>query len=545
MQPEQVIHHSMFQRIVSFIVMMTFFCSSLFVPSAQAGTSIWVAPTSGVTSTWATFAAVPSNWIHATNSAGYGQGVSLPRDNWTQIGSMTWNRRADQQGFDWKMIRGDRWITYNRQTAARAGLSSDQINNTYTALPKNASYVFAQYVPESATLIIEMQKVERLPNGTIGAYRADFTPWHGEWNKWRREYLSTAEFNLPAAFQVGNNPFEQFKGASVTDNVFHNISWEAASVAIGLAMIHSDAHFAFVSAETNRFTQSTKKSGGLFKKTITTYIDGYAKPQWFIGSFIEAQPDGGIASICVKAIGAASASGNTSTCDDPGHLASSMISMKEWKGGNLPASEDHLYSYVNKKSSFTMLAFTILTFIVSYGILSGLAIAEGAAGTSMVGIDAATGAAIGAGTYAGVGMLSGASLTDAQAGWAGNTGDGVLTPNSGAWSSHESYLIQGINNKMIYSRVGTGMSGEASLYHGTCTNEAMTKSQCVAAGLDPGQMHRADSYHDVNSVVQMRTRQAQCLQENPALAGVALEKCAAGLTDSTGTISAWTVTTGQ
>jgi len=542
MQPEQEIRHSLFQRIVSFIVLTTFSCTALFIPTAQAGTSIWVAPTSGVGSAWSGFAAVASNWIHATNSAGYGQGISLPRDDWTQIGSMTWSRRADQQGFNWQMIRGDRWITYNRETAARAGLTSAQINNTYTALPKNASYVFAQYVPESATLIIEMQKVERLPNGTVGAYRADFTPWHGEWNKWRREYLSTAEFKTPAINQIGYNPFEKFKGASVTDNVFHNISWEAASVAIGLAMIHCDAHFAFVSAETNRFTQHTKKSGGLFTKTITTYIDGYATPQWFVGSFVEAQPDGGIASICVKSVGAASANGNTASCDDPGHLASSMISMKLWNGGNMPSNEDHMYSYVNKKTSFTMMAFTILTFIVSYGMLSALTATIGLAD---VGISAAGGAAIGAGVYAGVGMLSGASLTDAQAGWAGNTGDGVLTPNTGAWSSHESYLVQGIKNKMINSRVGTGMTGDAALYHGNCTNEAMTKTQCIAAGLDPGQMHRADSFHDVNSVVHMRTMQAQCLQENPALTGVALEQCAVGITDSTGTTSAWTVTTGQ
>ena len=311
-------------------------------------------------------------------------------------------------------------------------------------------------------------------------------------------------------------------------------------------MVHSDSHFAFIASDKTRFDQYTRKSGGLFKKTVTTYIDGYVKPQWFVASFIEAQPDGGISAICVKDIGATTGYGNTTSCDDPAHLATSMVSIKEWKGGNMPEIEEKAYAWVHKKSSFTVLAFTILTFIVTYGAMSAFAgaMGVGASGAS-VGLSSLQGAAIGAGVYAGVNILSGASLTEAQAGWAGNTGNGVLQVNSGSQSEHQRNLNAGIRNKQTNSRVGTGLQGVSKVYKGNCTDETMTKKQCIAAGLDPGQMHRADSFHEVNIVKQMRIREAECKQEKPNISKAVLQKCAAGLMASDGSVTPWTVDTGQ
>jgi len=50
----------------------------------------------------------------------------------------------------------------------------------------------------------------------------------------------------------------------------------------------------------------------------------------------------------------------------------SGVSIQAWEGGNMPATEENVYSYVHKKSSWTMLAFTILTFAVTWGLSAGL-----------------------------------------------------------------------------------------------------------------------------------------------------------------------------
>ncbi len=170
---------------------------------------------------------------------------------------------------------------------------------------------------------------------------------------------------------MGYSPFENFKGAK-TDNAFHNISWEGFGVAVGLAMRYSRAHIAYIAADKTRFTQNVKKSGGMFKKMVKTYIKGYVKPQWFVASLVNIQPEGGISSICVVSVRGKTSNGNTSTCDAPEHVASSNVSMVEWNSADMPQTEEMVYNYYQKKSSFT-----ILTFAVTWGIASIASVAVG------------------------------------------------------------------------------------------------------------------------------------------------------------------------
>lgn len=528
----------MFRKLVSTFLVICITGMSLITPgTATAGTSIWIASASGVSSSWAAWAANAGNWISMPNSMGYGTAVKFPRDNYTQIGQMTWARdtsNPNQAAFNWKMIEGQRWITTGREELGMAGVPSDQISARIDAFPKTASMVFAAYSPDTAEAIIEIQKIEKTPTGQLVVYRADYTPWHGEFQKWRRDYLTPAERATPS--QLGYNPFESFKGATVTDPVFHNISWEGVGVAVGIAMRYSEAHIGWVAADKTRFTQHTKKSGGLFKKTVTTYIDGWAKPQWFVATPIEMQPDGGISAICVKNVGTANAKGTTATCDATEHVATSGVAMSEWNGGNMPNTEENVYSYVNKKSSFTVLAFTILTFAVTWGLASFANLAIGAGAVSGGGISGLSAGLIGAGVYAGVAALGGAGLTTAQAGWAGSTGNGVLTPDYGSMDQHQQRLVQGVRNKQIYSRIGTGLQGVQTLYHGNCP-EGYSTAQCKAAGLDPGTLHRPDSYNETNTVLDMRQREVDC--KSTGLTGAALAQCAAPKA------GVWTTTTGQ
>ncbi len=261
-------------------------------------------------------------------------------------------------------------------------------------------------------------------------------------------------------------------------------------------------------------------------------------------------------SICVVNNGVVT-SGTTSSCDRVEHMASSGVSMVEWTGGNMPSTEENVYSYVNKKSSFTVIAFTILTFAVTWGLaaaLSGVVGAGGAVGATatLAGLNSLSVGLIGAGLYAGVAVLGGASLTAAQSGWAGTTGNGVLTPDIGSMNEHQQRLIQGVKNKQINSRVGTGLAGVKSLYSGNCA-ESYTSAQCKTAGLDPGAMRRPDTYIESNTTLQMREAETQCKTLVPAsnwvkaktdtviaeAVRVWVQKCAAPKAGE------WTVTTGQ
>ena len=435
------------------------------------------------------------------------------------------------------MIDGERWITTGRVELGAAGVSSAQMSDNLAAFPKTAAYVFASYSPDSAMGIIEMQKVEKTPTGQLVVYRADYTPWHGELYKWRRDYLTPTEASDPS--RMGYNPFENFKGAKA-DNAFHNISWEGFGVAVGLAMRYSKAHIAYIAADKTRFTQNVKKSGGMFKKTVKTYIKGYVKPQWFVASLVNIQPEGGMSSICVVSVGGKTSNGNTSTCDAAEHVASSNVSMVEWNSADMPQTEEMVYNYYQKKSSFTVLAFTILTFAVTWGIASIASVAVGAnvVGTGLAGAlgSPLTTGAIGAGIYAGVNVLGGSTLTTAQAGWAGSTGNGVLKIDTGSMDKHQQRLIQGVNNKQIYSRVGTGLAGVKQVYSGNCP-ENWTVAQCRSNSLDPGTMHRPDSYAESNTVIQMREREAKCRTDG--LTGAELQAC------TTPQEGVWTVNTGM
>lgn len=540
--------NKLFNKITSAITLITFVATSVIAPMARAGTSVDIAPASGVTSNWANWSAQPYNWVSMANMRGYGKNVIWPRSiNYDKIAEAVWERDENdpkQAHMNFKMIDGERWITNAREEVGMRGVPSDQISSRIAAMPKTASYVFGMYAPDTAELIIEVHKVEKTPDGKLVVYRGDYTPHHGEFNRWKRDYMTPGEASDPTA--VGHNPFAQFCSngncsdyASVNkaDKVFHNVSWEAVGVAIGAAMKASDAHVGYIASTQTRLTQEVKKSGGAFKKKVKVTIKGFAKPQWFVATPLEVQPEGGVSSICVTNTGSANARGTTSTCDSKYHLVTSGVSVMAWPGGNMPQTEELLYNYVYKKSSFTVLAFTILTFALTWGVASAFATAMGnaAGGVFSTGLQPLTIGAIGAGVYAGTATLQGAGITSAQAGWAGSTGNGVLKPNQGSLDRHNRGLNQAIHNKQIVSRVGTGLQGVQTLYRGDCP-EDWTAQMCRDDGRDPGSMHRTDSYRESNIVLMLREAEERCKAEG--LTGKALAQCAAPKA------GVWTIDTG-
>ncbi len=108
---------------------------------------------------------------------------------------------------DWKMIEGGRWITQGREDIGKADFTSKEMPDRIAQFPKNMQYVFAAYSPETTTLHVEVQRIEKMPNGKIEVRNADFTPWHGEHWAYAKKYPAPAELALDP-FRAGVNPSE-------------------------------------------------------------------------------------------------------------------------------------------------------------------------------------------------------------------------------------------------------------------------------------------------------------------------------------------------
>lgn len=152
---------------------------------ATASESTWLmpAPTApGAMGNWSAFALNPDNWMWyklkngvALTNTNYV--VYAPKDNFRLLGEAQFNQQSTT--FDWRMIEGERWIIMGQEDIGKAGLTSKQVSDRLAQFPKNMNYVFAVYSPENTTLHIEVQKIEKLPNGKIQVMQADFTPWQG------------------------------------------------------------------------------------------------------------------------------------------------------------------------------------------------------------------------------------------------------------------------------------------------------------------------------------------------------------------------------
>lgn len=475
-----------FLRAVARLVAVILATSSILIPGEAAAAA------------WAEHAARSTVWmpIRASNITT----VDVPRDNWTPIAEMDYSGRT---GSDIRMIDGERWITLGRDEAGRLGLSGDQVSDLLLRAPSVGAIVFARYSPENAELRISMVKVERGFDGKIRTYLGDYTPHHGESFKAYRNYLTADEKH--DVYRAGYNPFEPFKGDR-RDPIFHDINWAGAQVAVGHAMRANRAVVAFIAVPQTRFAQSQSCSGGLLRKKCTYTVDGYAKPRWFVALPEKLQPNGTAAQICVVRFADGS-------CDDIEHVATSGVTVAEWSGGNMPAAEDLLYHWETTKKSWTVLAFAVFTGVL-FGLgwagglnsLFGAATAEGVA----TGVTAVQAGAIAGATY-GIGSTvlgSGGSLTQAQSGWLGSTGDGSMArPDAGG--EHGAGLAAAIHERHIVAPENAGLTGAVQLYKGNCA-EGYTVQQCRDAGLDPGNIPRPDSYAEYNHVLATQEAYARC-----------------------------------
>ena len=143
-----------------------------------------------------------SAWV--TVPATTTQTVSVPENNWSQLSSTMFSNGTSISN---SMFRGERWITFNQETAGQLGLRSDQVSSVLEKFSNTAPVIYAQYLQEKAELRIQVLQVRKTPDGHTRLYIADYTPHHGEYFKKERAFMTAAEAADPEA--LGHNPFQQ------------------------------------------------------------------------------------------------------------------------------------------------------------------------------------------------------------------------------------------------------------------------------------------------------------------------------------------------
>ena len=74
---QENIKTSLFRKITSSITLIAFVATSVIGPTANAGTSVDIAPASGLVSNWGSWSANANNFVSMPNLRGYGTDVKL------------------------------------------------------------------------------------------------------------------------------------------------------------------------------------------------------------------------------------------------------------------------------------------------------------------------------------------------------------------------------------------------------------------------------------------------------------------------------------
>lgn len=319
--------------------------------------------------------------------------------------------------------------------------SAEEVATANSMAPSNVPYVLARYNPADATLRIDIFKLEKVmkPGGyTAGMYHATFTPHHGDYWRANRSYISPEA--LQGGVTPGRNPFAAF--AKPGSEVFHDISFEGAKVAVGHAMRLAGSPLGILTHPEARLSSRTKKSSSFFKKKVETWVYGHAKTKWYL-----AQPADILSRSTTLQMSSICTSDVTSTSCPVYEAAVSGVAFEHFEGGTLDSAEERWTLDYQKKSGFTFIGALVIGLALSFSVAGALA------AVSTGGL--ATG--ISAGTVAG-GAAGATGLT-------GTIGAAVLgaAPASSLAGLVSSGFAGALAVESVALGVGIGMTGGASL----------------------------------------------------------------------------------
>jgi hypothetical protein len=225
-------------------------------------------------------------------------------------------------------------------------------------------------------------------------------------------------------------------------------------------------------------------------------------------------------------------------CDAEEHVVTGLIALEPLQGGNIPEIEQQLYQNVTTNSSWTTVAFALMTAALTYGAVGMYAAAAGGgatAGSAAIGMSAAGTAANAGVLYVGTTQLTqGGSLVSPQKGWMGSVGwdpSGVSngsSPGADCSNAHCAGLYAAIQRRHVNSDVldassGGNLDATNQLIQGNC-DPTWTVAACRAAGLNPGTaLYRPDSYIEAKTVYSMKMRERECKRQG--VTGKDLRQC--------------------
>lgn len=485
-----------FKKSVSTVVMIAYTTLSTLIPVGK----LHAAPICDASNPTTAQGATPGCAIKKFPSGAY----AYAKLEWTEIAQLS---QTPTSGIDLTMSTGDRVVANNNRTAAALGLQANQIADVVSLFPTNVPFVFGRYNPMSKELRIDVFKIEK-SNGAMKMLQAPFTPAHGG------GFAAAMTYSTPSdkanGFNPGANPFAMFMQPG--QDAFYNVDSPAAvQVAVGHAMRMSSASIGLVAFAKNRVNQYQTKGGSWYKKKVTTHVEGFTKPEWYVATPETFQPHGTTATICAVVV-------SGTAC--PQHLAvPSGVSWTQWEGGNLPAFEEMTSNWTETKSSFTLLAWIVVAFLV-VATAGALAVAAGATvsalgpATFIQGLMTAGGAGAAAGGTALTmnAVLAAAAIEAAAVGIVGGMagaglGDGVKGPYQGASSAFGAPVIPDTDaGKSVYDGLKASFdtpsisdmgvkSVSQGLYGTGCAPGAMAAS-CANSGVVP----RADLGKETNNV---------------------------------------------
>jgi hypothetical protein len=420
---------------------------------------------------------------------------------WNQVGQLD---QSPKDGITIKMASGDRVVASNNRTATALGLQANQVADVMSLFPTGVPFVFARFNPMSGNLSVDVFKVEKA-GGKMTMMQAPFTPAHGG------AFAAAMTYATPSdranGFSPGKNPFDLFNQPG--NDAFHNVGMGAVQVIVGHAMQAAGASVGLVAVAKTRPNQYQTKSGGWFKKTITTHVEGFTKPEWYVVTPAQFQPHGASSQYCAIDV--------PNPADCPQQLAvKSGVVWSQWTGGSLPAFEDMTSNWTESKSSFTLLAMIAVTFLIVM-TAGALAVAAGAGATALGPATFIQGLmATGAGTAAGgltmSTVLTSAAIEAAAVGVVGGLSgaglsDGVIAPYQGARSGFEVIAPPtGAAQRSLYDGTiakfdtptitAVGVRAVSQGLYGTSCTPGASSTECTDSGVVP----RKDTGAETNNI---------------------------------------------
>lgn len=281
-----------------------------------------------------------------------GTQVAYPKLQWSWVSDLP----AQQSNVSRALTSEDESVALGNRAALVLGLKPEQVANAVAVAPANVPYVVARYDNTSAKLRIDVFKLEKgIKNGVprVGVLQAVFTPSHGDQWKANRSYISPDAVKY--GLSPGVNPFQAF--AQPGSELFNNISFNSAQVAVGHAMRMVGAPVAVMSVPEVSVSQQKKSKRSGFKKTVTVTTTATTRTRWFV-----AQPTDALsrsttltgAAYCVTP-GATRPDGSV---DCPSYaVAVSGVSFEEFEGGTFNSESEQAVVDVQKKSGYSFGSF--------------------------------------------------------------------------------------------------------------------------------------------------------------------------------------------